>query len=212
MRDIGPTFVVDAHGDRRGVDWEFNAWGGERGGLYASWAHDDAMAAAVCAAERRRPLPRADRRRGRRDPHRRRGHAARDRGVPAQRRTATRPVEGRDRGRAVRVHRRDERSYGSGSASWPTRPTATSTTSRASSGPASWCSPSPTTATIRSTGGRATPGAGSRPRRRAWPPLRGARAAPAGSAVRHRRGGRRCDVRARARSRAAPATGSRRPT
>ena len=51
MRDIGPTMVVDARGDRRGVDWRFNAWGGERGGLYASWDQDDAMAAAVCAAE-----------------------------------------------------------------------------------------------------------------------------------------------------------------
>ncbi|MGZ4713806.1 MAG: agmatine deiminase [Acidimicrobiia bacterium] len=51
MRDIGPTFVVDDHGRRRGVDWEFNAWGGERGGLYRSWDQDDAMAAAVCAVE-----------------------------------------------------------------------------------------------------------------------------------------------------------------
>jgi agmatine deiminase len=51
MRDIGPTFVVDGTGARRGVDWEFNAWGGHRGGLYASWDRDDAMAAAVCATE-----------------------------------------------------------------------------------------------------------------------------------------------------------------
>ncbi len=51
MRDIGPTFVVDDHGGRRGVDWIFNAWGGEHGGLYSSWALDDAMAAAVCAEE-----------------------------------------------------------------------------------------------------------------------------------------------------------------
>jgi agmatine deiminase len=47
MRDIGPTFVVDDQGRRRGVDWRFNAWGG----LYATWTHDDAMAAAVCATE-----------------------------------------------------------------------------------------------------------------------------------------------------------------
>ncbi len=51
MRDIGPTFVLDDHGGLRGVDWEFNAWGGRLGGLYESWAQDDAMAAAVCAAE-----------------------------------------------------------------------------------------------------------------------------------------------------------------
>jgi agmatine deiminase len=49
MRDIGATIVVDAGGRRRGVDWEFNAWGGERGGLYSSWVDDDAMAAAMCA-------------------------------------------------------------------------------------------------------------------------------------------------------------------
>ncbi len=28
----GPTFVVDAKGRRRGVDWTFNAWGGLDGG------------------------------------------------------------------------------------------------------------------------------------------------------------------------------------
>jgi agmatine deiminase len=52
MRDIGPTFVVDDRGETRGVDWEFNAWGGAHGGLYPSWADDDAMAAEVCARER----------------------------------------------------------------------------------------------------------------------------------------------------------------
>jgi agmatine deiminase len=51
MRDIGPICVVDRAGEVRGVDWVFNAWGGERGGLYASWAHDDAAAAEVCRVE-----------------------------------------------------------------------------------------------------------------------------------------------------------------
>lgn len=51
MRDIGPTFVVDGQGDRRGVDWEFNAWGGEEGGLYSSWERDDAAAARVLELE-----------------------------------------------------------------------------------------------------------------------------------------------------------------
>jgi agmatine deiminase len=51
MRDIGPTFVVDDAGQVRGVDWQFNAWGGTREGLYADWAADDAAAAAVCALE-----------------------------------------------------------------------------------------------------------------------------------------------------------------
>jgi agmatine deiminase len=51
MRDIGPTFVVDTAGVVRGVDWVFNAWGGERGGLYSSWVLDDAAASAVCEFE-----------------------------------------------------------------------------------------------------------------------------------------------------------------
>src|SRR6476646_10526600 len=28
MRDIGPSFLLDGNGRRRGVDWRFNAWGG----------------------------------------------------------------------------------------------------------------------------------------------------------------------------------------
>jgi agmatine deiminase len=52
MRDIGPTFVVDAHRRRRGVDWIFNAWGGFEGGLYAPWDHDDLAASRVCEIER----------------------------------------------------------------------------------------------------------------------------------------------------------------
>jgi agmatine deiminase len=51
MRDIGPTFVLDSEGSRRGVDWEFNAWGGREGGLYDSWERDDRVAAAVLEAE-----------------------------------------------------------------------------------------------------------------------------------------------------------------
>lgn len=51
MRDIGPTFVVDGKGGRRGVDWEFNAWGGKEGGLYPSWDRDDAAAAGVLEIE-----------------------------------------------------------------------------------------------------------------------------------------------------------------
>ncbi len=47
-RDVGPTFVVNAHGERRGVDWFFNAWGGDFDGLYAQWEQDDAVAAKFC--------------------------------------------------------------------------------------------------------------------------------------------------------------------
>ncbi len=52
MRDIGPTFVVDDRGVRRGVDWVFNAWGGLDGGLYSPWALDDLAASKVCEVER----------------------------------------------------------------------------------------------------------------------------------------------------------------
>ena len=51
MRDIGPTFMVDGVGGRRGVDWVFNAWGGRDGGLYAPWDADDRAAATVLAVE-----------------------------------------------------------------------------------------------------------------------------------------------------------------
>jgi agmatine deiminase len=44
MRDAGPTFVVDGRGTVRLVDWEFNAWGGLRGGLYFPWDQDSLVA------------------------------------------------------------------------------------------------------------------------------------------------------------------------
>lgn len=47
MRDTGPTIVVNDQGERRGVDWTFNAWGGTLGGLYAPWDKDQAVAAQV---------------------------------------------------------------------------------------------------------------------------------------------------------------------
>lgn len=47
MRDTGPTIVVNNAGERRGVDWAFNAWGGEQGGLYAPWDKDQAVASQV---------------------------------------------------------------------------------------------------------------------------------------------------------------------
>ncbi len=49
VRDTGPTFVVDAAaGQRRGVDWRFNAWGGLEEGLFFPWADDDLVAAKIC--------------------------------------------------------------------------------------------------------------------------------------------------------------------
>jgi agmatine deiminase len=43
-RDVAPTFLIDEKGHRRCVNWEFNAWGGEYNGLYASWDKDNAFA------------------------------------------------------------------------------------------------------------------------------------------------------------------------
>jgi len=47
MRDNGPTFVTNDEMRLRGVDWEFNAWGGDFDGLYKPWDKDDAMAEAI---------------------------------------------------------------------------------------------------------------------------------------------------------------------
>lgn len=47
-RDVGPTFVINGLGDVRGIDWCFNAWGGEFDGLYASWDKDDQVASKFC--------------------------------------------------------------------------------------------------------------------------------------------------------------------
>jgi agmatine deiminase len=46
-RDTGPTFVVDGRGERRGVDWRFNAWGG----IYSPWDRDERLAARVLEVE-----------------------------------------------------------------------------------------------------------------------------------------------------------------
>ena len=51
IRDCGPTFVIDAKGRRRGVDWTFNAWGGLDGGLYFPWDRDDEVAQKVLEIE-----------------------------------------------------------------------------------------------------------------------------------------------------------------
>ncbi|MHC6526781.1 agmatine deiminase [Vibrio proteolyticus] len=48
MRDIGPTVLVNGRGARRGISWQFNAWGGEFNGLYDNWQFDDQVAANVC--------------------------------------------------------------------------------------------------------------------------------------------------------------------
>ncbi|WP_026507081.1 agmatine deiminase [Butyrivibrio sp. MC2013] len=47
-RDVCPTFVRSADGGVRGINWRFNAWGGEVDGLYASWERDDAIPMKLC--------------------------------------------------------------------------------------------------------------------------------------------------------------------
>lgn len=66
IRDTGPMFVVSGTSGSsssssgksgpesrkiwrniRGVDWSFNAWGGELGGCFSSWSKDDAIASTV---------------------------------------------------------------------------------------------------------------------------------------------------------------------
>ncbi len=47
-RDTGPTCVRDHNGNVRGVDWKFNAWGGDYDGLYAEYSNDDKVARNVC--------------------------------------------------------------------------------------------------------------------------------------------------------------------
>ncbi len=55
MRDCGPTFLRGQGGQIRGVDWQFNAWGGLRGGAYFPWDQDELVARKVLEIER---LPR----------------------------------------------------------------------------------------------------------------------------------------------------------
>ena len=52
VRDCGPTFVVNQAGLVRGVDWDFNAWGGLVDGLYFPWDQDDLVARKIIDLER----------------------------------------------------------------------------------------------------------------------------------------------------------------
>lgn len=52
LRDSGPNFVINNRGEVRGVDWTFNAYGGNDGGLYAPWNLDDLAARKVLETER----------------------------------------------------------------------------------------------------------------------------------------------------------------
>lgn len=50
-RDTAPTFVRNKAGEVRGINWQFNAWGGEYDGLYADWEDDNLVAPVFCYAE-----------------------------------------------------------------------------------------------------------------------------------------------------------------
>jgi len=52
IRDTGPTFVKNDKGGLRGVDWEFNAWGGLNGGVYFPWDKDNGVAIKVLQHEK----------------------------------------------------------------------------------------------------------------------------------------------------------------
>ncbi|MCZ8283246.1 MAG: agmatine deiminase [Aquidulcibacter sp.] len=52
IRDCGPTFLTNGHNHTRGVDWRFNAWGGETEGLYKPWDQDDLVGEKVLEMER----------------------------------------------------------------------------------------------------------------------------------------------------------------
>lgn len=47
-RDVGPTFVRDEAGNVYGINWSFNAWGGDYDGLYVHWEKDDLAAKEFC--------------------------------------------------------------------------------------------------------------------------------------------------------------------
>lgn len=50
-RDCGPTFVKNSKGIIRGIDWDFNAWGGLIDGLYFPWDKDNLIASKICSME-----------------------------------------------------------------------------------------------------------------------------------------------------------------
>jgi len=51
IRDTGPSFLRNQSGMIRGVDWQFNAWGGLHSGLYFPWDQDDLVAMKILELE-----------------------------------------------------------------------------------------------------------------------------------------------------------------
>ncbi|MEP0073585.1 MAG: agmatine deiminase [Marinomonas sp.] len=50
MRDIGGTYIINNNGERRAINWQFNAWGGELDGLYDNWELDNEVAQKMAEA------------------------------------------------------------------------------------------------------------------------------------------------------------------
>lgn len=48
MRDVGPAYMLNNQGQIRGVNWQFNAWGGLVDGLYFPWDQDNLVANKLC--------------------------------------------------------------------------------------------------------------------------------------------------------------------
>ena len=52
VRDTGPTFVINKESNNiRGIDWEFNAWGGDHDGLYFPWDKDNEVGGRILGVE-----------------------------------------------------------------------------------------------------------------------------------------------------------------
>ncbi len=51
IRDCGATFVVNDKGETRGIDWNFNAWGGLQKMMYFPWDQDQLVAAKMLEIE-----------------------------------------------------------------------------------------------------------------------------------------------------------------
>ncbi len=47
-RDTAPTFVKNSIGEVCGINWSFNAWGGDYDGLYRDYENDNFLAKALC--------------------------------------------------------------------------------------------------------------------------------------------------------------------
>lgn len=51
LRDTGPIFLINNKGTVRGIDWQFNAWGGVNGGCYNPWDKDNEVAQKILEIE-----------------------------------------------------------------------------------------------------------------------------------------------------------------